>query len=158
MLGSFFKHLNDEGYNDEGWGFFLAYAPKHLGWFMITGPTYAKIAAAVLLAIAAAIVFRRKPDERHAWHLILLISAFLLLISPHYPWYYAMAVPLLTLLCWPPLLWVTLAISMIYLEIDYVWLTPYPRFKVYMLVYGGFLALAGLVWWLTQPRGPVNPS
>ena len=78
--------------------------------------------------------------------------AFLLLVSPHYPWYYALAVPLLTVCLFPPLLWVTLIVSAIYLEIDYIWLTPYPRFKVYMLVYGGFLALAALTWWAHRRR------
>jgi hypothetical protein len=76
---------------------------------------------------------------------IILVTAFLLLISPHYPWYYAMAVPLLARALFLPLLWVTLVAPMIYIEIDYVWLTPYPRFKAYLILYGGFLALAALV-------------
>jgi hypothetical protein len=153
LLGSLFKHLNDEGYSTEGWGFFLAYAPKHFGWFDVGGQTYARFAAIGLGLLAAAIALRRdmrRPLE--PWHLIVLISAFLLAVSPHYPWYYAIAVPLLAVCCYLPLLWVTLIVSVIYVEIDYVWLVPYPRFKAYLLLYGGCLASAALVWWLGARR------
>ena len=174
LLGSLFTHLNDEGYNQEGWGFFLAFAPKHFGWWDISGATYAKFAVAALVLLAAAVALSNQtvtpsPLVREGWgggeprsettrqepnstRLILLITAFLLLVSPHYPWYFALAVPLLTVCLYPPLLWVTLVVSAIYLEIDYVWLTPYPRFKVYLCLYGGFLVLAALTWWARRDR------
>jgi hypothetical protein len=65
-----------------------------------------------------------------------------------------MAVPLLARHVYPPLLFLTLAVPMIYLEIDYVWLTPYPRFKVYCILYAGFIALAGLSFWATRRAEP----
>ena len=154
VLGSLFMHLDAEGYNDEGWGFFLAFAPKHFGWFDIGGRLCAKLAAMALVLIALPIVFRRDPERLRPWHLIVLVSAFLLLVSPHYPWYYALAVPLLVRCMYLPLLWVTLAVTAIYLEIGDVWLVPYPRFKVLTVIYGGFLvlALADAVWrWRRQP-------
>lgn len=185
LLGSLFTHLDDEGYNQEGWGFFLAYAPKHFGWWDIAGSTYAKFAAAVLVvlgmivALSGKLSFRgmspgsirplAQSEQAREWIpptrsgmtgeggatapqtlAVVLVTAFLLLISPHYPWYYVMAVPLLTVCLYPPLLWVTLVVSAIYIEIDYVWLTPYPRFKVYLWLYGGFLALAALTWWVRR--------
>ncbi len=155
VLGSLFMHLNDEGYNDEGWGFFLAYAPKYFGWFDIGGKLYAKIAAVLLVLIALPIVLRREPERIRPWHLIVLVTAFLLLVSPHYPWYYAIAVPLLVRCLYVPLLWVTLCVTAIYLEIGYVWLVPYPRFKVLSILYSGFivLALADAVWRWRLRRG-----
>lgn len=159
LLGSLFMHLNDEGYNQEGWGFFLAYAPKHFGWWVISGPTYAKIAAAALIALGLWAAFIAKEqgvfatqgtDPTPGLLPVLLIGAFLLAVSPHYPWYYAMAVPLLARAMVLPLLWVTLTVSLLYIEIDYVWLTPYPRFKAYLIVYGGFLALSALTYWASR--------
>jgi hypothetical protein len=149
VVGSLFKHLDAEGYNEEGWGFFLAYAPKHFGWFDIGGQRYARLAALALLALGAWVALRHKPaseppDPRLA---MLLITAFLLLISPHYPWYYALAVPLLVAAPYPATLYVTLAVPLLYVEIDYVWLVPYPRFKAYMIIYGGFLVLAAWHLW-----------
>lgn len=153
VLGSLFKHLNDEGYNQEGWGFFLAYAPRHFGLWSMSGNLYAKLAAVVLLVLAAVMALRRRAGEPPSpAALIVLATAFLLLISPHYPWYFAIAVPLLAAKCWPPLLWVTLAVTAIYLEIDYVWLTPYPRFKVYLAIHGGFLALVAWQGWRALRR------
>jgi hypothetical protein len=148
VLGSLFMHLDAEGYNDEGWGFFFAYAPKHFGWFDIGGRLYAKLAAIALVLIAIPIALRRDPDIVRPWHLIVLVTAFLLLVSPHYPWYYALAIPLMVRIMYVPLLWVTLVISAIYLEIGYVWLVPYPRFKVFSVLYGGFilLAIADFAW------------
>ncbi len=155
LLGSLFKHLHDEGYNEEGWGFFLAFAPKHFGWWIISGSTYAKLAAGTLVGLGIWVALKTKASTLPAWLPVTLIGAFLLLISPHYPWYYTMAVPLLTLYLYPPLLYVTLAISLIYIEIDYVWLTPYPRFKAYCIVYGGFTALAAATWAATcRPDRP----
>jgi alpha-1,6-mannosyltransferase len=160
LLGSLFKHLDAEGYNREGWGFFVAYAPKHFGWWVIEGTTYAKLAAAALVALAAWVVLaadrtpwlaRQGNDPTPGLLPIILITAFLLLISPHYPWYYAMAVPLLARCLYVPLLFVTLAVTMIYIEIDYVWLLPYPRFKVYCLLYGGFLVLAAAIYAWRRP-------
>jgi alpha-1,6-mannosyltransferase len=150
LLGSLFKHLHDEGYNDAGWGFFLAYAPKHFGWWTMSGSTYGKLAAAALVSLGFWAALKTKTPTFPAWLPLTLIGAFLLLISPHYPWYYAIAVPLLTLCLYPPLLYVTLVISLVYIEIDYIWLTPYPRFKAYCIVYGGFLLLAAMTWAASQ--------
>jgi alpha-1,6-mannosyltransferase len=155
VLGSLFMHLDAEGYNEQGWGFYLAFAPKHFGWFDIGGRLYAKLAAMALVLIALPIVFRREPERIRPWHLIVLVSAFLLLVSPHYPWYYAIAVPLLVRCLYWPLLWVTLVVTAIYLEMGYVWLVPYPRFKVLSILYGGFivLALADAAWrWRVNGR------
>ncbi len=142
VLGSLLMHLDAEGYNAEGWGFFLAYAPKHFGLFDIGGRLYAKLAAIALVLIALPIVFRREPERLRPWHLIVLVSAFLLLVSPHYPWYYAIAVPLLVRSMYVPLLWVTLVVTAIYLEMGYIWFTPHPRFMVLSILYGGFIVLA----------------
>jgi alpha-1,6-mannosyltransferase len=152
LIGSLFTHLNDEGYNKEGWGFYLAYAPKHFGWWTLPGDVYARIAACTLLLLGFIMAFRPKPGPPEGWPPILMITAFLLLISPHYPWYYVLAIPFLTRSLYPPLLFVTLLASAIYIEIDYVWLTPYPRFKVLSAMYAGFIVLALTSWWMDRRR------
>jgi alpha-1,6-mannosyltransferase len=74
LLGSLFKHLNDEGYNDEGWGFFLAYAPKHFGLWVISGPTYAKLAASALIGLGLWAAFYNKAAELPGWLPVTLIE------------------------------------------------------------------------------------
>jgi hypothetical protein len=152
LIGSLFKHLNAEGYNEEGWGFFIAYASQQFGLWNISGATYGKMAGLGLLILGVAIALRQKRGLIEGRHLILLMGTFLLAISPHYPWYYAMAVPLLTVSFYPPLAWVTLAISALYIEWDYNWLVPYPRFKVYLILYAGFVILAATTWWFQRRR------
>lgn len=79
-------------------------------------------------------------------HLVALTAAFLVLISPHYPWYYAMAIPLLCRCLHVPLLWVTLLVTGTYLEAPNGMLEPYTRFKVFGAMFGGFAVLALWQW------------
>ena len=80
-------------------------------------------------------------------HLVLLCAAFLVLISPHYPWYYTMAIPLLCRSLYLPLLWMTLVVSGVYLERRTVGSSRITRIKVFTLMFGGFAVLAVMSWW-----------
>ena len=128
-IGSLFTHLNDEGYNHEGWGFFLAYAPQALRLVGDVGRNLCarsrRLRVWLALGADAARLFApiQRPRAVRKQKMAPLANAgqccavapddrtFLLLISPHYPWYYAAAVPLLTVCLYPPLLWVTLVVS-----------------------------------------------
>jgi hypothetical protein len=124
-----------------------------------SGVTYARLAAGVLVILAVVVAlandFRRMVEPGR---LLLLLCAFLLLISPGYPWYYAVAVPLLARQVYLPLLYVSLLVPAIYIEIDNVWLTPYPRFKVMTALYVGFLLLAIGDWWRRRHLQPSAAS
>jgi len=60
----------------------------------------------VMLVIAICVGFRPDRSERASvGALTLLVTTFLILLTPHYPWYYLVLVPLLTLNPWSWSLW-----------------------------------------------------
>jgi hypothetical protein len=143
LLGSLLVHLDEEGYGD-GYGFYLTGILKHFGLPYPPSLLFAAFAALALLGLGAAIALRRRPDAVEPWHAIALVTAFLVLVSPHYPWYYVLAIPLLCARVYLPLLWITLVVSGVYLETSGGVLEPYTRIKVFTLVFGGFAVLAVL--------------
>jgi len=152
VIGSLFKHLDEEGYSD-GFGFYLVGLPRHFGLPYPDSRVFAVIAAMILAMIGAFIAFRRRPDVIEPWHLIALTSAFFLLVSPHYPWYYVLIIPVLCAQIYMPLLWMTLIVSFRYLERPDGVLEPYSMFKVYSAMYAGFVVLALWEWARSRRTG-----
>ncbi len=149
-LGSLLAHLNEEGYSD-GHGFYLLSLFIHFGLPHPSAMAYAVIAALILLGLSVVIAWQRTTDVIAPEHLLWLIAAFLFLVSPHYPWYYALVLPVLCRQFSWPMLWVTLAISGLYLEAPDGLLEPYTRFKVLTITFGGCAVLA-LAAWLWRAR------
>jgi alpha-1,6-mannosyltransferase len=132
------------GYEDEqgylaGRGFFLVSLLQHLGLPAPGGPAFAIFAAFVLAAVALGIVLRAKQREGDPVILLPLAAVFLLLISPHYAWYFAFLLPLLARAPYAPLIYVTLASFIFYLP-------PIKDFDDFftagLWLYGGFALLA----------------
>jgi alpha-1,6-mannosyltransferase len=147
LLGSLFVHLGEEGYSN-GYGFYLTGIPKHFGLPYPPSTLFAACVGLGLLTMGAAFALRAQPERIQPEHLIALTAAFLVAISPHYPWYYAMAIPLLCARMSAPLLWITLVVTGIYLDAPDGPLEPYSRFKVFSAMFGGAAALwLGLRWW-----------
>jgi alpha-1,6-mannosyltransferase len=62
------------------------------------GVTYAVLAATILTALAIAVAFRKdRSDQAAVAALGWLLMSFLILASPHYPWYFLVLVPFLAL-------------------------------------------------------------
>jgi hypothetical protein len=132
------------GYEDEqgyvsGKGFFLISLLQHLGLPAPGGLTFAIFAGVVLAAVALAIALRRKQRDADPAIFLLLAALSLLLISPHYAWYFAFLLPLLARAPYAPLLYVTIASFIFYLPAikdfdDY--------FTAGLWVYGGFALVA----------------
>lgn len=150
VLGSLFVHLGEEGYRD-GYGFYLVGLPKHFGLPHLPSLVFAGLAALILAGLAVVIIQRTRPRTVEPEHLIWLTITFLVLISPHYPWYYTLAVPLLARRMSWPLLWMTLVVSGVYLERPDGWLEPATRIKVFTLMFGG-AALLAVVGWIAGAR------
>lgn len=74
-----------------------------------------------------------------------LVFALLVLLSPHYPWYFLLAVPFFCFRPYPPMLWLTVASFLLY---ALGWPAPADahRMLVESLMYGGCLALALYLW------------
>jgi len=129
---------DEQGYLD-GKGFFLVSLVRRIGLPAPGGLAFAIFAVAVLAAVALAIALRAKPRDSDPAVFLPLAVAFLLLISPHYAWYFAFLLPLLTRAPYAPLIYVTLAAFIFYLP-------PIKDFDDFftagLWLYGGFAVLA----------------
>jgi alpha-1,6-mannosyltransferase len=138
VLGYLGGYGDEQGYLD-GSGFFLVDVLDHLDLPSPEGPAFAIFAAAGLVAVALAVAFRAEPNNAGPAVFLPLASVFLLLVSPHYAWYFAWVLPLLCRVPYVPLLYVTLASFIFYLP-------PIKDsddfFTAGLWLYGGFALLA----------------
>jgi alpha-1,6-mannosyltransferase len=72
-------------------------------------------AGLVLAALALAIALRTKARDADPAIFVPFAAAAVLLISPHYAWYFAFLLPLLARAPYAPLIYVTLAAFILYL-------------------------------------------
>ncbi len=138
VFGFLGAYGDEEGYGD-GWGFFPVALLRALGLPSPNGFVYLLVALAILAALAARIALRPPRDKGEPEAEILLASAFILLVSPHYAWYFAWMLPLLCRVVYVPLLYVTLASFVFYLD-EVIGAGAY--FKAGLVLYGGFAVLA----------------
>jgi len=114
VLGYLGGYGEEQGYED-GSGFFLVALLDALDLPAPGGLAFAVLAALVLAVLALAIAFRSRAGDAGPAIFLPLAVAFFLLISPHYAWYFAWALPLLVRAPYVPLLYVTLACFIFYL-------------------------------------------
>jgi alpha-1,6-mannosyltransferase len=133
---------------DQGQGFFLWRALDHA----VRLPPSAIIiflaaAAAIMLVLALVVVMRERKSGPDLLGAMVLSTAFLFLLSPHYPWYFAWLVPFL---CFHPslaVLYLTCAANWLNLGQAANWLSDG------LIVYGGFaVVLAGELFVRRQQR------
>jgi hypothetical protein len=144
VFGFLPDYLAEEGFTGRGAGFYLwdiamlASPQVHL-----SEVAYLVPAAALLVALAGFVALRRPHPNADIRGAALLAGAFTLLVSPHYPWYFAW---LLVFACVVPsvaLIWLTLASFLLYLEP--VWpqlMQSRPWLVVQSALYLPFLGLA----------------
>jgi alpha-1,6-mannosyltransferase len=149
VFGFLGGYSSEEGYL-EGGGFFLVALLRRLGAAVPESPLSASVAAAVLAALAIFIALRARRQQVDPWGPVLLATCFLVLISPHFAWYFAWPLPLLCRRIYLPLLYLTLACFILYLPEIKDW-SDY--FKAGLWLYGGFAILAFGDWMMrvTQP-------
>lgn len=114
VFGFLGKHLDNEGYQ-SGWGFHVIW---YLRDFQLADPPgwlYAIAALVTILTLAAFSVFVRQADAFHPKRMVLLGAAFVFLISPHYPWYFAFLCALMVRVAHPALFAMTLFCVTLYL-------------------------------------------
>ena len=134
-------YLGEEGFAGGGSGFYLwAVARTIIPLGGISLLAYIGIAAALGGGLALWVV-RRQPDP--AAGAALIAGLFMLLLSPHYPWYFAWLVVFACLVPSAALLWLTLASFLLYLVpvgSQLVW--DRPRLLVETALYLPFMMLA----------------
>lgn len=144
VFGFLPDYLSEEGLR-SGSGFFL--------WNLLTGVAprlgelgiapYLALAVAALASLAIYAVMRDKSDSRYLASAMALAVAATVLLSPHYPWYFAWLVPFLCFRLIPSVLYLTVASPLLY----FVPGGPDPegvRMAFEAAIYGPFVLLACL--------------
>ena len=98
VLGFLGTYIEEEGFRDGG-GFRIVWLLQQItGPLPLAGAVYAGLAALVLASMALAVSFSADRSARAAIHgLNWLLIAFLVLSTPHYPWYFLALTPFLAL-------------------------------------------------------------
>ena len=128
----------EEGYF-EGGGFFITELLRHLGVAIPAGAFSGVIVLVILAGLGAFVALRARHEPVEAWTPLLLATSFLVLLSPHYAWYFAWVLPLLCRKLYLPLLYLTLACFILYLPEIKDWA---DYFKAGLWLYSGFAILA----------------
>jgi hypothetical protein len=142
VFGFLGGHLANEGYRD-GWGFHVIWLLRD---FEVADPPvglYLALAAATLAGLGCKLLLARQPDEVRAADLVLMLSAFLWLVSPHYAWYFVPLVALLARQMSAAALTMTLVAPLLHLP---TFRDPAfnPTSAVYLVVFGAPLAVLAL--------------
>lgn len=147
-------YAGEEGFDAGGAGFYLLsllrYLPPLTG---LSGQAYVIGAAALLVALAAAIVLTRDNTGSPVAAAAVLATTFTILVSPHYPWYFAWLIVFACFIRSVALLWLTTACLLLYLvpvglrivRNDY-------RLAVESMIYGPFAVLAAIDLWYYRRR------
>jgi len=149
VLGFLAGYLHEEGLQN-GTGFFLWNLARSVAPLERVGPAlYLALAAAALLLLAVRSLFTS--EGRYLASAMTLAVAAMVLLSPHYPWYFAWIVPFICFTPRPSVLYLTVACPLLY----FVPGGPDPegaRMRFEWAIYGPFAALVVFELW-RQRRG-----
>jgi hypothetical protein len=144
VLGFLPGYLQEEGLQ-SGTGFFLWNLLRSVAPLEHLGPgLYLALAAATLLALAVHSLFTA--EGRYLASAMTLAVASMVLLSPHYPWYFAWIVPLICFTPRPSVLYLTVACPLLY----FVPGGPDPegaRVPFEWAIYGPFAVLVAFELW-----------
>jgi alpha-1,6-mannosyltransferase len=154
VLGFLPGYVKEEGFTANGAGFFLWRLLQTLPSFSgLPGQVYLSIASMILAALAVAVAFTDTPRSDGFAGDALLAGAFMFLLSPHYPWYFAW---LIIFACFAPyvsLLWLTNTASLLYLvQVGSPLMREGYQLLVESVIYGPFAALAVFDAWRLRRR------
>jgi hypothetical protein len=148
VLGFLPGYAGQEGLGADGAGFYL------LGVLRLLLPSAALSARAyivgsgtILAALGAAVFFRRHGARPSIIAAGVMATVLMVLVSPHYPWYFAW---LIVFACFArsfALLWLTNACMLLYLIPGYVFVQSDLRLAIESIIYGPFVALALVDLW-----------
>ena len=144
VLGFLAGYLHEEGLQN-GTGFFLWNLARSVAPLERVGPAlYLALAAAALLLLAVRSLYTS--EGRYLASAMTLAVAAMVLLSPHYPWYFAWIVPFICFTPRPSVLYLTVACPLLY----FVPGGPDPegaRMRFEWAIYGPFAALVVFELW-----------
>ena len=142
-------YLAEEGFTTGGGGFYpWSVAKAALPLDGVPDIVYLAAAVCLLAGLAVYVASRRAGRDGDVFGAALLAAAFIVLLSPHYPWYFAWLVVFACLVPSAALLWLTLASFLLYLvPVGSQLVRDHYRFLVESALYVPTLALAALDLW-----------
>jgi len=153
VLGFLPGYATQEGFDAGGAGFYLVNLVHHaLPSIAIDARAYRSVALAVLAALGVASVVMRDPARPPFAIAALLATVFMIIVSPHYPWYFAWLIVFACFVRSFALLWLTTACLLLYLVRGYVFLQDDQRFAIETAIYAPFAALAVADLWYHRRR------
>ena len=153
VLGFLPGYAGEEGFDAGGAGFYLL-GLLHLfpPLATLSGRAYAAGALAVLLGLGAAIALTRD-NARSFGAATVLATIFMVLVSPHYPWYFAWLIVFACFLRSIALLWLTTACLLLYLvPVESHIVRDAHRLAVETMIYAPFAVLAVVDLWYHRRR------
>jgi hypothetical protein len=147
-------YAGEEGFDADGSGFYLLALLRHLPPLAgLSGQAYAIVALGILVALGATIVFTRAAARAPYAAAAVLATSFIVLVSPHYPWYFSWLIVFACFIRSAALLWLTTACFLLYLapvgahivRDDY-------RLAIESVIYLPFAVLAAIDLWYHHRR------
>ncbi len=156
-------YAGEEGFDAGGTGFYLLGLLRQLPPLAeLSGRAYTVGAIAILLALGAAIALTRDTPRSPFAAATVLATAFVVLVSPHYPWYFAWLIVFACFFRSLALLWLTTMCLLLYLvPVESHIVRDAHRLAVESIIYGPFAALAVMDLWYHrrhQHRGAIRSS
>jgi hypothetical protein len=140
---------------ENGEQFFLLSAIRRLPWGDHV-PTAVYVGFAILILGALAVWMLRQQesgDESYIANALLLAATFTVLVSPHFPWYYAWLIPFLCFVASVPVFY--LSISAFFLYLTWLYWSEAQVFKIKALIFVPFFLLVMIAIWF-QRKGFVR--
>lgn len=149
VLGFLWGYIDEEGLA-SGRGFSVLWLIERITGHLPSASIYVALSAAIMLCLAVAVAFRSDRSARASIAcLSWLLVVFLVLVSPHYPWYFLVLVPLLVIHPSATAWVLTLASPLLYDDIGGMGWPGYDaRVAAFMLL--TLAALAHDVWKLRR--------
>jgi alpha-1,6-mannosyltransferase len=154
VLGFLPGYAAEEGFDAGGSGFYLLALLRRLpGLTGLSGRVYVIGAAALLVMLGAALAFNRNAAHPPFFVAAMLATMLMVLVSPHYPWYFAWLIVFAGFIRSIALLWLTIACMLLYLvPVGFHIVRDDYRLAIESIIYGPFAALALLDLWYHRRR------
>jgi alpha-1,6-mannosyltransferase len=159
VLGFLPAYVGEEGFDGGGTGFYLLALLRELPALAdLSGRAYAAATATMLLALGAAVLFGRATRHSPFLAAAVLATAFMVAVSPHYPWYFSWLIVFACFVRSLALLWLTIACLLLYLvPVGSLIARDEYRLLIESALYGPFAALAVIDLWYHRRQATRSP-
>ncbi len=148
VLGFLPGYAGQEGLAADGAGFYLLSVLRLLlPSAALSARAYIVGSGAILAALGTAVFFRRRGARPSIIAAGVLATVFMVLVSPHYPWYFAWLIVFACFFRSFALIWLTIACMLLYLGAGNLSVENDQRLVVELIIYGPFAALALVDLW-----------